>query len=314
MGPNNVKAFVKTSIWSTLIRIKNRPLIKSYSLRNDIKVRLVRNLGESALPIGDVIISSAWQTAEPISAHKSQKFKKKLYIAYDYEHFMTGSTETKERIASTYRSNLTIIASSTIVKETIESQGGTVAAMIPCGIDFDSFGIDIHPASRDPITIGFPVRRESFKGVADAITAANLLRSRYGDRLKISAFGSHKVDLPSWITWLKYPTQAQLREFYNNNAIFFVPSHFEGWGLPGCEAMACGAALVTTDNGGCRDYAINLETALVTPPMRPDLLAKAVADLIENDELRLSIAVTGSRSIRKFNWSRSTQRLNKFIT
>ena len=45
--------------------------------------------------------------------------------------------------------------------------------------------------------------------------------------------------------------------------------------MPSMEAMACGAALVTYDNGGCRDYARDGETALVAP--RRDVAALAAA-------------------------------------
>ena len=35
-----------------------------------------------------------------------------------------------------------------------------------------------------------------------------------------------------------------------------LTSYYEGWGLPGTEAMACGCALVSTRNGGVDSYAI----------------------------------------------------------
>ncbi|MBW3562986.1 MAG: glycosyltransferase family 4 protein, partial [Actinobacteria bacterium] len=61
------------------------------------------------------------------------------------------------------------------------------------------------------------------------------------------------------------PQSAMARE-YASAEVFVVGSYFEGFGQPGLEALACGTPLVTTDNGGCRDYAIDRETALVVPP------------------------------------------------
>ena len=49
--------------------------------------------------------------------------------------------------------------------------------------------------------------------------------------------------------------------------VFVVGSWFEGFCQPGLEAMACGVPLVTTNNGGCLEYAIDGETALVVPPV-----------------------------------------------
>ena len=60
--------------------------------------------------------------------------------------------------------------------------------------------------------------------------------------------------------------QAALGREYDAARVFAVGSWFEGFCQPGLEALACGTPLVTTDNGGCREYAIDGETALVVPP------------------------------------------------
>jgi len=52
------------------------------------------------------------------------------------------------------------------------------------------------------------------------------------------------------------------------------------------EAMACGTACVITDTGGVLDYTIPWETAIVVPPRNPEKLAKAILDLLNNDEKR----------------------------
>ena len=64
-------------------------------------------------------------------------------------------------------------------------------------------------------------------------------------------------------------------ELYNQSRVFVQPSFHEGFGYTAVEAMACGCALVTTDNGGSRDYAVADETALVVPPGDPAGLADA---------------------------------------
>ncbi len=50
--------------------------------------------------------------------------------------------------------------------------------------------------------------------------------------------------------------------------------------MPPMEAMACGAALATYDNGGCRDYARDGETALVAPRRDVGALARALQRLV----------------------------------
>jgi glycosyltransferase involved in cell wall biosynthesis len=91
-------------------------------------------------------------------------------------------------------------------------------------------------------------------------------------------------------------------EVYDQARTFLQPSFVEGFGFTAVEAMACGAALVTTANGGARDYAIDGETALVRPVGDVDALAAALVELVADDALRARLAVAGERHVRRFDW------------
>ncbi|MBV9749560.1 MAG: glycosyltransferase family 4 protein [Acetobacteraceae bacterium] len=160
----------------------------------------------------------------------------------------------------------------------------------------------------------FPVRAEPFKGIADAVEAAAILRARYGDGVRIAAFGARKAALPEWIEWHDRPSQAGLRRFYNAQSVFMLPSHFEGWGLTGVEALACGAALVTADNGGSRDYALDGATALVVPPKRPERLADAVDRLFQDEDLCARLARAGHDYVQRYTWQEAGDRLERVLT
>jgi GT2 family glycosyltransferase len=73
--------------------------------------------------------------------------------------------------------------------------------------------------------------------------------------------------------------QPALGREYDAARVFAVGSWFEGFCQPGLEALACGVPLVTTDNGGCREYAIDGKTALVVPPRDAD----ARLDVVDSD-------------------------------
>jgi glycosyltransferase involved in cell wall biosynthesis len=307
-----LKTRLKTPPWALGLRLRNRPLISSFTLDDAVRVRLVRDLSGGALPAADILIATAWQTAEALADAPASRGRK-VYIAYDYEHWMTAGPDIRARIERTYRQAFAIVATSGIVAETIRRCGGAPVAEIPCGLDFAAFGVDVPPERRGALHVGFPVRHETFKGAADAIAAATLLRERHGDRVQVAAFGSQPVDMPDWIAWHQYPSQPALRRFYNAQAVFMLPSHFEGWGLTGVEAMACGAALVTADNGGCRDYAIDGQTALVVPPRQPDMLAAAIDRLFADTDLRLRLAREGHAFVQKYTWAEAGDRLDGLL-
>jgi glycosyltransferase involved in cell wall biosynthesis len=80
-------------------------------------------------------------------------------------------------------------------------------------------------------------------------------------------------------------------------AVLVLPSWEEGLGLPGIEALACGAALATTDTKGGRDYALDGETALVSPPRDPKLLADNVIRLLREPRLRARLTLRGREQV-----------------
>jgi glycosyltransferase involved in cell wall biosynthesis len=84
--------------------------------------------------------------------------------------------------------------------------------------------------------------------------------------------------------------------------------------MPAMEAMACGAALCTYDNGGCRDYAIDGRTAVVSPRRDLDALAWGLTRLVEDPELRKRIARQGQDFVgTQFDWERATARLELLL-
>ncbi|WP_159726021.1 glycosyltransferase family 4 protein [Methylosinus sp. Ce-a6] len=306
------KERIKSPLWALKTRLQNRPLTPHFKLRDDVQIKFVSDLSGPSLPKADALIATAWQTAE-LLRYAPDNRGRKFYIVYDYEFWRTVEPATRVRMERTYSIDFEIIATSGAVEAMLTQCGALPRARIPCGIDFDAFGRDVASTDRAPLTLGFPARKKAFKGAADAIVAATLLREIYGDRLHVTAFGSDEIEMPQWISRLRRPSQPNLREFYNNNAVFMVPSHFEGWGLPGCEAMACGAALVTTDNGGSQDYAIADMTALVVPPKEPRVLAAAVNRLFQDPLLRSEIAERGHTFVQQFRWERSADKLERLL-
>jgi glycosyltransferase involved in cell wall biosynthesis len=67
--------------------------------------------------------------------------------------------------------------------------------------------------------------------------------------------------------------------------VFVCSSWEEGFGLPGLEALQCGAALATTDTKGSRDYAFHERTALVSPPRDTVALARNIIRLLGDEGL-----------------------------
>jgi glycosyltransferase involved in cell wall biosynthesis len=77
--------------------------------------------------------------------------------------------------------------------------------------------------------------------------------------------------------------------------------------------MLCGAALVATDIGGPREYAVHQQTALLSPAKSPEKLAENVLRLMRQPELRQQIARQGNARIRQFTWQRAVDSLEGLL-
>lgn len=75
------------------------------------------------------------------------------------------------------------------------------------------------------------------------------------------------------------------------------------------EAMAVGAPLVTTHQGGIADMVVDGESALVVPPGAPVLLAAALTRLVDDGELRDRLRAGARDAVLPFTQSRVAARL-----
>lgn len=279
----------------------------------DVQLRWVPSLHPRWIPEADAIVATAWETAEWVNSYGHLKGKK-YYLIHDYEHFMTADEILRQRMAITYNCGMFNIATSPAGKEMLNSCGAPTHAYIPNGLDFKILRLkkDIDDSSRT--LIGFPTRKEAFKGTKDAIAAMTIVRERFDNNIQVWSFGGLRPDdLPHWIDYYERPSDGLLSNLYNQSQIFVVASHYEGWGLPGSEAMACGAALVSTDNGGVRAYAEHGKTALISQPKDPHSLGANIIYLLQNQDFRIRIAKQGHHDIQQFTWDRAVSSFEKCI-
>jgi glycosyltransferase involved in cell wall biosynthesis len=309
-------SFEVTKSWLRyLYRLGNRygPQ-KWFKIDSAVKLLWVPSLNARFMPNADVVIATAWQTAEWIANYPKTKGKK-LQIVYDYEHYKTASSELRQRITKAFKSDTAKIATSpSVVEMLLEATQKQPEYYVSNGIDLKTFQLDT-PIDSNRKLVGFPSRPELFKGTKNAVEALATLHPWLEQKgYKVWSYGGHPPDyLPSWVEYYQRPSEQQLRYLHNQTAVFLVPSHYEGWGLPGAEAMACGAALVSTDNGGVRAYAQNQVTAILCPPQNIEVMAESVKMLLEDQDFRQKIAYSGYQHIQSFTWEGAVDELEKAI-
>jgi glycosyltransferase involved in cell wall biosynthesis len=95
----------------------------------------------------------------------------------------------------------------------------------------------------------------------------------------------------------------ELRALYSSCLVFVYPSLYEGFGLPLLEAMACGAAVVTSNVPSIIET-VGTMARLVSPTDVHDI-AQGIKSLIDNVDERQHLSAAGRRHAEKFSWQRT---------
>jgi len=279
-----------------------------FPLEPSVRTTWVPTLSSRFIPDGDVVLATAWATAEWLVDYPDEKGEK-FYLIQSWETW----AGPEDRVRATWKAPLKKIVIARWLRD-VARELGVECSYIPNGIDFEQFGLDNPIEHRNPKNLMMLYHTHPVKGSGDGLEALSLLKKELPD-LRVILFGISPPDpaFPQWINYRQLPSQPQLRACYNEAAIFIAPAHMEGWPLPPAEAMTCGAALVATDIRGHCEYGIHGETALLSPPRNPKKLAENVLRLVRDAELRTNIARKGHEQIRKYSWGEAVDSFERLL-
>lgn len=185
---------------------------------------------------------------------------------------------------------------------------------VPVGLRTEKYRLRRPIADRPPrIAYCYSAHRQ--KGASLALEIFDEVRTVVPE-VEVTVFGAvaPEHEIPDWMTYRTNPPQSELvDEIYNQSQVVLCTSEVEGFGLSSVEAMACGAALVTTDNGGSGDYAIHGRTALVAPCGDRGALVDHVVTLLRDHRRCAELATAGQHYVQRFQWDRSGELLEEFL-
>lgn len=283
---------------------------KWFGFRSTVDLRLVPEIVDEHIPDADAVVATWWGTAYAV-AELSRSKGAKFYLIQGYEVWDWDEAMVHE----SYKLGLSNIVIARWLKGAVEQCGGEVAALVHNGMDFHLFELSIPIESRDPLSVAMMYHEGAHKGSGNGISALELARKRFPE-LEATLFSVYPKpgSFPYWIKFVHNPPQAELIGIYNRHAVFVSPSLTEGWGLPHTESMACGCALVATNVGGVRDYAVHEQTALLSPPKNPQALGENIIRLLADNDLRVRLAKSGHEVIQHFTWDRAVTAFERCLS
>ena len=101
------------------------------------------------------------------------------------------------------------------------------------------------------------------------------------------------------ITFLRYISEAEMRDFYRGATLFMMPSLAEGFGIPVVEAMASGAPVIASA-GTCLEE-VGGDAALYFDPLSVEDMAQTMCKVLDSPSLRESMAIRGRSHVKQFS-------------
>jgi len=276
----------------------------------DARIVWVDRWRASALPDGDAVVATAWQSAATVAAAPA-RCGRKFYFVQHYESLYHGEAAA---VDATYRLPLRKIVISTWLSDVMRERFDSEAEILVTPVDpalFHTVPVTVQTSRPRVLMLH---HEYAWKGTADGFAAVARVKGRI-PALHLVGFGVSAPRGPAaYDEFHANPPQDRLADLYSGCEIYLCPSWDEGLGMPPMEAMACGAALVTYDNGGCRDYARDGETALVARRRDVGDLAAKLEQVAADPALRARLAAAGSEFVRgAFEWGRAVRRLEEIL-
>ena len=283
-------------------------------MNNSLPIEVFPESNSAYIPDADIIIASAWKTAELAAGLPPCKGKPFYFV----QHYESLWTREKSRAVKTYDLPMQTLTISTWLKNILKEKHNQNAELLVTPVDQDIFFCDTKIWNL-PRRICMLHHDYDWKGYTEGIESIRKVRAQ-GKNIELVVFGE-KVENPETLydlagfsfEYYYRPSPEQLRKIYSSCDIYLCPSWYEGLGMPAMEAMACKSALVTADTGGCRDYAIDGKTALVSPAQDVEGLTMNLTRLLDDESLLKSISKNGCQKISEFTWQRNCSQLQNIL-
>ena len=107
------------------------------------------------------------------------------------------------------------------------------------------------------------------------------------------------------IHYMRYVPDGSLAALYTGAAVLAVPSHYEGFGFPPLEAMACGTPVVSSAGGSLPE--VLGDAAVIVPDFDPAAWKAALGRAANDGDLRAGRIEKGFARAATYRWLRTAE-------
>jgi len=282
----------------------------------DIVLPVEGRIRYDELPMTDIAISTMW-----ISAYAMARFNDtaaKFYMVQDFEPAFYSAGTLSALAEATYRLGFAGIVNTPGLDEAYSEYGNPSVAFVPA---VDPVATIQKPSARDgePVQIVLYGRPSTDRNAFELIAAASVeLKRRHGDAVRIVSAGEEwnpaDLGLEGAVENLGLlPTLDAVKSLYAESDIgvcFMLSKHPS---YQPFEYLAASVAPVVNRNAATAWMLEDEKNCLVTEPFTSGIAA-AVSRLVDDADLRRSIAKRGREQVTATAWDEELERVWEFIT
>jgi L-malate glycosyltransferase len=266
------------------------------------------------IPSCDVIVATYWdhiQACIETGIAPVVYFEQGDFHLFDYDS-MNGTL--KNFIQRQLEIPPFIFTVSNQASKQIVSIYGREAKVIPNAVDEDIFTMNGgKERGEKPYLLMVGAESAKFKGIADIISAYEKVKSEFDiDLYWITPEQPSEAMKRRVAKVFVGPTQQKISSLYRGASLYICGSTYESFSLPSLEAMACGCPVVTTNNIGVLEYAVDQENAVICQMKDPVEMAEKMACVLSSEEIQKRLTANGLITVEKYKWNTIIEELLDF--
>ncbi len=155
-----------------------------------------------------------------------------------------------------------------------------------------------------------PMLIDAFKKLVDMGYQYDLvIVGRFGWMYERVLSRIEELGLRNQVHFTGYIPQQDLPMVYNLARVSVYPTHYEGFGLPALESMACGTPVITTAISSLPE--IVGDAGILVPSGDESALLHAMVEVLNNATLHQQLSIEGLKRSKQFTWQRTARETMK---
>ena len=259
----------------------------------------------------DVIVATYWRE---IYECVEQKIAPVIYFEQgDFHLFDMEKLDerTFEYINKALKTINFVYRISRFAKQKLEEVYNAKSIVIPNAVDDRVFYYKPHIENEVPNITIIGSEEATFKRIQNILDAIKILKEKgYNIQLNWITPTEPKKNLN--LAPIVNPPQIVIGDTLRKTDIYICASMYEAFCLPVLEAMTCGAAIVTTNNGGNMDFIEDNKNALIIEKDNIYDIVQKVEKLLNDGDLRKSLVKNGVEVSARYSWNITIDKIEEY--